>query len=163
MPMLVQPKKPLCLIYCIYSALVFQPIPMTTARPRDISYMWIQHGPGSIIDSAAWNGAPELKLCRMWQCDLLISLAERGMWQDRGSRDRLFLYFLLLIVLWFALPCLRSPLLYWGGTHRVAIAVCAIWEQSIYSCSWSAPDWHLLGGRLAPGLAPAGEDESSLA
>lgn len=153
MPMLVQPKKPLCLIYCIYSALVFQPLPRTTAHPRDISYMWIQRGPGNMVDSAAWNGTPELKLCRMWQCDLLISLTVK----------RLFLYSLLLIVLWFALPCLRPPLLYWGVTHSVAIAVCAIWEPSIYSCSWSAPDRHLLGGRLAPGVAPAGEVQSSLA
>lgn len=157
MPMLVQPKKPLPFLYCIYSALVFdqflwlqhilETYPTCGYNRNCIWSSFISQAPASEykfklyvwariawprkqhrLYSLKWNTRAEtVQNVAVWTADLINCEEAHGRTEDPETGCFSFPYCWLFC----GLPCLRLTLLYWEGTCRVASAACAIWEQSI--------------------------------
>lgn len=89
-----------------------------------ISWSRKQHS----LNSLKWNTRTEiLQYVAVWSADLINCGETCGRTEDAATGCFPFLYCWLFC----GLLCLRPAFLYWGGIHRVASAVCAIWEQSI--------------------------------
>lgn len=80
------------------------------------------------LNSLKWNTRTEiLQYMAVWSADLINCGETCSRTEDAATGCFPFLYCWLFC----GLLCLRPAFLYWGGIHRVASAVCAIWEQSI--------------------------------
>lgn len=98
----------------------------------------------------SWNSPA----CRVWS---VICGKACGRTEDPGTGCFSF----LCCWLFCGLPCLRPALLVLRRDPPCGkFCLCNLGAENC-SCRWSAPNWYLLDGRVAPGVALAGEVQSS--